>query len=51
MTLEGGTGEESVIASDVVSARTAAVEPSTTELQVHLELHFISDLTNYLSFR
>ena len=30
-----GSREESVIASDVVSARTSAVEPSTTEYQVN----------------
>ena len=44
MTLEGDTGEESVIASDVVSARTAAVEPSTTELPVNTS-NLISCLT------
>ena len=43
MTVEGG-GEESVIASDVVSARTAAVEPSTTELQVNT-----SNISSYLT--
>ena len=43
MAVEGG-GEESVIASDVVSARTAAVEPSTTELQVNT-----SNISSYLT--